>query len=182
MFVFILSSWMLPMRSPTLAAPSSSGKVTYAFVQELSNDKFKVVVSVTPATTGVNALRIELLEPARINNLTVRLVPQAEGYAGFAISVPLTRRGAALVPGDGSFELKAPGLWSIEITGATTTGELEPLATTFTVGDPTTATTLVPGTTLVPSATTVPGVPSTLAGVSGAPTTSLPPVATTTGG
>ncbi|MEY3022820.1 MAG: hypothetical protein RIS86_2018 [Planctomycetota bacterium] len=175
-FVFILSSWMLPMRSPVLASPSSSSKVTYAFVEELGGGKFKVVVSVTPATTGVNALKVELLEPARVNNLTVRLVPQAEGYAGIAISVPLTRRGAALVPGDGSLELKAPGIWSIEVTGATTTGELEPLATTFTVGDPSTATT-VPGAT-----TLVPGVPSTLAGMSGAPTTSLPPVQTTTGG
>lgn len=180
-FLFVLSSWMVPMRSPALTAPVSSGKVTYAFVEELGNGKFKVVVSVTPATTGVNALKVELLEPARINNLVVRLVPQAEGYAGIAISVPLTRRGAALVPGDGSLELKAPGLWSIEVTGATTTGELEPLATTFTVGDPASAST-VPGTTLPGATTSAPGVPSTLAGSSGAPATTALPVATTTGG
>jgi len=181
MVLLVLSSLMLPMRSPVLASPSSGGKVTYAFVEELSGGKFKVIVSVTPVTTGVNALKIELLEPARINNLTVRLVPQAEGYAGIAISVPLTRRGAALVPGDGSLELKAPGVWSLEITGATTTGELEPLATTFTVTDPATTTT-IPSATLPGVSTVAPIVPTSLAGNAGAPATTILGATTTTGG
>ena len=37
--------------------------------------------------------------------------------------------------GDGSFTLPVAGVWSIEISGATTTGELIPLATTITIAE-----------------------------------------------
>ncbi|MFM9085265.1 MAG: CopD family protein [Acidimicrobiia bacterium] len=131
--VMLVTSWAVastpPKASPRITAPPAA----YAFREELRNDRFHVIVSLTPATTGVNAMRIELLEPRRINNFTVNLVPQAIGYAGVAISVPLERPGAAIVPGDGTFTLVAPGVWNLEITGTTTTGDLTPLATTFAV-------------------------------------------------
>jgi putative copper export protein len=131
--VMLVTSWAVSstpsQATPRITAPAAA----YAFREELRNDRFHVIVSLTPATTGVNAMRIELLEPRRINNLTVNLVPQAIGYAGVAISVPLERPGAAIVPGDGTFTLVAPGPWSLEITGTTTTGDLTPLATAFAV-------------------------------------------------
>lgn len=146
-----LTSWMVPMNPPQVKATSPAPTVAYVFRQELSNDRFSVIISITPATTGVNAMRIELLEPSRINNFTVNLIPQAIGYSGISIHVPLKRRGAAIVLGDGTFVLNAPGLWSIEITGTTTTGDLVPLGTTITVTDATATTTTT--TTVAPAPT-----------------------------
>ena len=116
----------------------------YAFREDLENDRFHVIVSLTPSTTGVNAMRIELLEPSRINNFVVKLIPSEIGYAGIAINIPLKRRGAAIVMGDGSFTLPVAGVWSIEISGATTTGELIPLATTITIAESAVAPTTLP--------------------------------------
>lgn len=139
-----LTSWMVPMNPSQVSASSSVPTVAYLFRQELNNDKFSVIISLTPATTGVNAMRIELLEPSRINNFTVNLVPQAVGYAGISIHIPLKRRGAAIVMGDGTFVLNTPGVWSIEITGTTTTGDLVPLGTTITITESTVTTTTTP--------------------------------------
>jgi putative copper export protein len=134
-----LTSWMVPMQPTQARASGAQPTVPYAFREELKNDRFHVIISLTPSTTGVNAMRIELLEPSRINNFVVKLIPSEIGYAGIAINVPLKRRGAAIVMGDGSFTLPVAGVWSIEINGATTTGELIPLATTINITESTVA-------------------------------------------
>jgi copper transport protein len=139
-----LTSWMVPMHPPQARASGAGPTLPYAFREDLENDRFHVIISLTPSTTGVNAMRIELLEPSRINNFVVKLIPSEIGYAGIAINVPLKRRGAAIVMGDGSFTLPVAGVWSIEISGATTTGELIPLATTINI----TESAVVPTTTL----------------------------------
>ena len=136
-----LTSWMVPMQPTQARASGAQPTVPYAFREELKNDRFHVIISLTPSTTGVNAMRIELLEPSRINNFVVKLIPSEIGYAGIAINVPLKRRGAAIVMGDGSFTLPVAGVWSIEINGATTTGELIPLATTINITESTVAST-----------------------------------------
>ena len=136
-----LTSWMVPMQPTQARASGAQPTVPYAFREELKNDRFHVIISLTPGTTGVNAMRIELLEPSRINNFVVKLIPSEIGYAGIAINVPLKRRGAAIVMGDGSFTLPVAGVWSIEINGATTTGELIPLATTINITEATVAST-----------------------------------------
>ena len=151
-----LTSWMVPMHPPQARASGAGPTLPYAFREDLENDRFHVIVSLTPSTTGVNAMRIELLEPSRINNFVVKLIPSEIGYAGIAINVPLKRRGAAIVMGDGSFTLPVAGVWSIEISGATTTGELIPLATTISI----TESAVAPTTTLAPElapATTLAG-------------------------
>ena len=145
----VLTAWMVPMRPPQASATTNAPVAQYAFREELQNDRFHVVVSLTPGVVGVNAMRIELLEPSRINNFTINLVPQEPGYSGISIDLPIKRRGAVIVPGDGTLNLNVGGVWSIEVTGATTTGELIPLATTITVGESNTS----PATT-VPSTTT----------------------------
>ena len=151
-----LTSWMVPMQPAQARASGAQPTVPYAFRQDLKNDRFHVIISLTPSTTGVNAMRIELLEPSRINNFVVKLIPSEIGYAGIAINVPLKRRGAAIVMGDGSFTLPVAGVWSIEVSGATTTGELIPLATTINI----TESAVAPTTTLAPEiapATTLAG-------------------------
>ena len=147
--VFALTAWAVPMNPPQAQAESTKAAVNYAFRQELENDRFKVVLSITPVETGINAMRIELLKPSRISDFTVNLVPQEIGYEGIAIKPGLKRPGAVIIAGDGLFMLKAPGVWSIEITGATTTGELVPLATTITVAEGAPSTTTIAPTTTV---------------------------------
>jgi hypothetical protein len=178
-FALTVTSWMVSTQPPKAVAQLSAPTATYAFREELRNDRFRVVISLTPGLTGIYAMRIELIEPRRINNFTVKLIPQAIGYSGIQINVPLTSQGAAIVSGDGTFVLNVPGIWNIEITGTTTTGDLEKLATTFAVTEasaistvttlPTTATTL-PTVITLPPATTLPSV------------ITLPPATTTVGG
>ena len=129
----IFTSWLVSTSPPKAKAVVTTAGATYAFRGELKNERFHVVVSLTPGITGTNAMRIELIQPRRINNFAVKLIPQAIGFSGIQINVPLTRPGAAIVAGDGSFILNAPGIWNIEISGTTTTGDLTPLATTLAV-------------------------------------------------
>ena len=184
-FALTVTSWMISTQPPKAVAQLSAPTATYAFREELRNDRFRVVISMTPGQTGINAMRIELIEPRRINNFTVKLIPQAIGYSGIQINVPLTSQGAAIVSGDGTFVLNVPGIWNIEISGTTTTGDLEKLATTFAVTEasaistvttlptvvslPTTATTLssvitLPPVTTLPSVITLPSVSTTVGG------------------
>ncbi|MDA3017411.1 MAG: CopD family protein [Actinomycetota bacterium] len=146
----IFTSWLVSTTPPKAKADIRVTTATYVFREELKNDRFHVVISLTPGVTGTNAMRIELIQPRRINNFAVKLIPQAIGFSGIQINVPLTRPGAAIVAGDGSFILNAPGIWNIEISGTTTTGDLTPLATTLAVTqapDALTATTLPTATT-----------------------------------
>ena len=156
--VLALTSWMVPMKPPQANAAVIKSSVAYEFREELQNDRFHIVLSISPATTGTNAMRIELLNPKRVNNFTIKLIPPDPAFEGIEINVPLKRRGAAIVAYDGLFNLKVAGVWSIEVTGATTTGEMVPLATTLTVVQSTTPETTVPETTLpVVTSTTVGG-------------------------
>jgi putative copper export protein len=148
-----LTAWMMSTTPIYFNTKPTSGGPVYASVQDLRNDRFHVRFSVSPATVGPNQVLIELFEPQRIQEFTIRMTPKADGYDGYLIRVPLTRRGAALLGANGEFPLKAPGDWTIEINGTSTTGDLAPLAATLTIGDPATTTTVVSSSTL-PGATT----------------------------
>lgn len=151
LIALLLTSWLAATSPPKAKAEIRTTSAIYSFREELKNDRFHVVISLTPGVTGTNAMRIELIQPRRINNFAVKMVPQAIGFAGIQINVPLSRPGAAIVAGDGSFVLNAPGIWNIEISGTTTTGDLTPLATTLAVTqapDSQTATTLPTATTI----------------------------------
>ena len=131
--VLAITSWAVSMRPPQAVAKRAATVANYLYREELKNDRFHVVLSLTPLTTGANAMRVELIEPKRINNFEVRLVPQAEGYAGVALIVPIKYPGAAVAPIDGGLVLPVAGVWNVEIVGTTTTGDLTPLGTTITV-------------------------------------------------
>ena len=149
----VFTSWLVSTTPPKAKADVRVTTATYTFREELKNDRFHVVISLTPGVTGTNAMRIELIQPRRINNFAVKLIPQAIGFSGIQINVPLTRPGAAIVAGDGLFILNAPGIWNIEISGTTTTGDLTPLATTLAVTQSPDALTV----TTLPTATTIGG-------------------------
>ena len=128
-----ITSWAVSMRPPQAVAKRAAPTANYLYREELKNDRFHVVLSLTPLTTGANAMRVELLEPKRINNFEVRLVPQAEGFAGINLIVPIKYQGAAVAPVDGGLNFPVAGVWNVEIVGTTTTGDLTPLGTTITV-------------------------------------------------
>ena len=184
-FALVVTSWMISTQPPKAVAQLSAPTATYAFREELRNDRFRVVISMTPGQTGINAMRIELIEPRRINNFTVKLIPQAIGYSGIQINVPLTSQGAAIVSGDGTFVLNVPGIWNIEISGTTTTGDLEKLATTFAVTEASAISTV----TTLPTVVSLPTTATTLSSVLTLPPVTtlpsvitLPPASTTVGG
>ena len=137
-----LTAWMMSTTPVYFDTKPVSGGPVYAYVQDLRNDRVHVRFSVSPATLGPNQVLIELFEPQRIQEFTIRMTPKADGYDGYIIRVPLTRRGAALLGANGEFPLKAPGDWTIEINGTSTTGDLAPLAATLTIGNPATTTTV----------------------------------------
>jgi len=147
-----ITSWAVSMRPPQAVAKRTAPIANYLYREELRNDRFHVVLSITPLTTGANAMRVELLEPKRINNFEVRLVPAAEGYAGIAVVVPLRHAGAAVAPVDGGLVFPVAGVWNVEVVGTTTTGDLTPLGTTITVTDE-----LVDTGTTIPTQTTLAG-------------------------
>jgi len=131
--ILAITSWAVSTRPPQAVAKRAAPVANYIYREELKNDRFHVVLSLTPLTTGANAMRVELIAPKRINNFEVRLVPQAEGYAGIALIVPIKFPGAAVAPIDGGLVLPVAGVWNVEIVGTTTTGDLTPLGTTITV-------------------------------------------------
>ncbi len=145
--ILAITSWAVSMRPPQAVAKRAAPIASYIYREELKNDRFHVVLSLTPLTTGANAMRVELLAPKRINNFEVRLVPQAEGYAGIALIVPIKYPGAAVSPVDGGLTFPVAGIWNVEIVGTTTTGDLTPLGTTLTIAESlvTTQTTLAGG-------------------------------------
>jgi putative copper export protein len=133
--ILAVTSWAVSMRPAQAVAKRAAPVANYLYKEELKNDRFHVVLSITPLTTGANAMRVELIEPKRINNFEVRLVPQAEGYAGIALIVPIKYPGAAVAPIDGGLTFPVAGVWNVEIVGTTTTGDLTPLGTTINVVD-----------------------------------------------
>lgn len=149
------SSWLMSMRPPNLLPEQTGPKITYAVRQEMKGDDgFHVAVSLKPGTVGVNELLIELYEPERVQRFVVKLTPVNPAYSGYEIAVPIERRGAAQVTLESGLQLKAVGEWKIEVTGATTTGDLEPLTSTFTLVDPAAVTTTIPGSTATTTTTT----------------------------
>ncbi|MEI6742800.1 MAG: CopD family protein, partial [bacterium] len=92
-----LTAWMMSTTPIYFDTKPASGGPVYAYVQDLRNDRFHVRFSVSPATLGPNQVLIELFEPQRIQEFTIRMTPKADGYDGYIIRVPLTRRGAALL-------------------------------------------------------------------------------------
>jgi hypothetical protein len=131
--ILAVTSWAVSMRPAQAVAKRAAPVANYLYKEELKNDRFHVVLSITPLTTGANAMRVELIEPKRINNFEVRLVPQAEGYAGIALIVPIKYPGAAVAPIDGGLTFPVAGVWNVEIVGTTTTGDLTPLGTTINI-------------------------------------------------
>jgi copper transport protein len=173
-FVLALSSWMMSMRPPNILPKDTGPTVQYAIVRDMSGaDDFRVRVSIDPGNVGVNQVLIELFGPQRIQQFTIDFVPSNPAFSGYSLTIPITRPGGAYVAPEAGLTLRAPGEWTMTVRGTTTTGELEPLTSTFIIADGTTVTTLPTGATTVPPAPTDTGQNPASGDV--ATTTSAPP-------
>lgn len=145
--VLAASSWLMSMRPPNLLPEEVRSRPVYALRQELlGDDGFNVVLSMKPGQIGKNEMVIELFAPERIQRFTISFIPPDPAFQGIEITVPLERRGAAIIPLDPGIEFRIPGQWRVEISGTTTTGDLQTLRGVLTIGDGTaTTTTTVPG-------------------------------------
>ena len=169
--VLACSSILMAMRPPYVVPRDKGPKVTYAVVRDMQGaDDFRVRLSISPGNVGANKMLVELFGPARIQNFTVSLVPANAAYNGFKVFVPITRPGAAFLSEDTGMKLLAPGDWTVTVEGTTTTGDLEPLTSTFVVADGVTVTTQ-PNADLGPTTTvatnSVPADPGTTTTVAG---------------
>jgi len=147
--ILAMSSWLISMRPPNVVPQQTQKQSAYAINRDLiGDDGFHVALSITPGDVGNNQALIELFTPKRIQNFTIKFIPSNPETNGYVLYVPITRPGGALIGADLGLNLKSPGEWKVELTGATTTGELTPLTTTFIIADGITVTTEPTGQTM----------------------------------
>lgn len=131
-----MSSWLLTMRPPFVQPDQRTDPTEYAVTQRLtSEDGFDVTVSLNPGTVGPQEVLVELFKPARIQQFQVRFIPADPTINGLVINVPLRRPGAAKVSIDSGFGIPTAGQWRVEVSGTTTTGDLETLRANFQITD-----------------------------------------------
>jgi hypothetical protein len=163
--------------------PPGSDRTNYAFVGDRSGGEFDVQLKVTPATVGLNAVRIDVYSPPTgLTDLTVQFNPPTNNTASVTLSVPLDGEGAARLPMSEGVPFGAPGLWTIIVTGNGPGGPLPSVTYTVSVmanssdsattGTDITTTSLAivvdgsPATVVVPlGGTTVPGGIAPAAGI-----------------
>jgi copper transport protein len=180
--VLVFTSWSVATLPPNVTPPGSD-RTNYAFIGDRSGGAFDVQLKVTPATVGLNAVRIDVYSPpAGLTDLTVQFNPPTNNTASVTLNVPLDGVGAARLPMSEGVPFGAAGLWTIVVTGNGPEGPLPSVTYSVSVmanssesGTPGTdiTTTSVaisvdgsPATVVVPlGATTVPGAATPAAGI-----------------
>jgi putative copper export protein/methionine-rich copper-binding protein CopC len=180
--VLVFTSWSVATLPPNVTPPGSD-RTNYAFVGDRSGGEFDVQLKVTPATVGLNAVRIDVYSPPTgLTDLTVQFNPPTNNTASVTLSVPLDGEGAARLPMSEGVPFGAPGLWTIIVTGNGPGGPLPSVTYTVSVmanssdsattGTDITTTSLAivvdgsPATVVVPlGGTTVPGGIAPAAGI-----------------
>ena len=180
--VLVFTSWAVATLPPNVTPPGSD-RTNYAFVGDRSGGAFDVQLKVTPATVGLNAVRIDVYSPPTgLTDLTVQFNPPTNNTASVTLNVPLDGVGAARLPMSEGVPFGAPGLWTIIVTGNGPEGPLPSVTYTVSVmansadsgtttGTDVTTTSVVltvdgsPATVVVPLGTTVPGAAAPAAGI-----------------
>jgi copper transport protein len=134
--VLALSGWLLAL-TPANVDPAGSIRyaVTRPFVDPTSG--LDLEVSVTPARVGPNGIEVRVNAPAEgITNLVVTfLPPEGAAVPGIEQPIPLVTAGTAVLRQEVGIPLLAPGTWTIQVSGTTTTGSLTAATSTFPVAD-----------------------------------------------
>ena len=180
--VLVFTSWSVATLPPNVTPPGSD-RTNYAFVGDRSGGEFDVQLKVTPATVGLNAVRIDVHSPSTgLTDLTVQFNPPTNNTASVTLNVPLDGVGAARLPMSEGVPFGAPGLWTIIVTGNGPDGPLPSVTYSVSVmanssdsgttGTDITTTSLAisvdgsPATVVVPlGGTTVPGAATPAAGI-----------------
>ena len=117
LLVLVFTSWSVATLPPNVTPPGSD-RTNYAFIGDRSGGEFDVQLKVTPATVGLNAVRIDVYSPATgLTDLTVQFNPPTNNTASVTLNVPLDGVGAARLPMSEGVPFGAPGLWTIVVTG-----------------------------------------------------------------
>ena len=182
LLVLVFTSWSVATLPPNVTPPGSD-RTNYAFIGDRSGGEFDVQLKVTPATVGLNAVRIDVYSPATgLTDLTVQFNPPTNNTASVTLNVPLDGVGAARLPMSEGVPFGAPGLWTIVVTGNGPDGPLPSVTYTVSVmanssdlgstGTDITTTSVAiavdgsPATVVVPlGVTTVPGAAAPVAGI-----------------
>jgi copper transport protein len=182
LLVLVFTSWSVATLPPNVTPPGSD-RTNYAFIGDRSGGEFDVQLKVTPATVGLNAVRIDVYSPATgLTDLTVQFNPPTNNTASVTLKVPLDGVGAARLPMSEGVPFGAPGLWTIVVTGNGPGGPLPSVTYTVSVmanssdsgstGTDITTTSVAivvdgsPATVVVPlGGTTVPGAAAPAAGI-----------------
>ena len=182
LLVLVFTSWSVATLPPNVTPPGSD-RTNYAFIGDRSGGEFDVQLKVTPATVGLNAVRIDVYSPATgLTDLTVQFNPPTNNTASVTLNVPLDGVGAARLPMSEGVPFGAPGLWTIVVTGNGPDGPLPSVTYTVSVmanssdsgstGTDITTTSVAiavdgsPATVVVPlGVTTVPGAATPAAGI-----------------
>lgn len=180
--VLVFTSWSVATLPPNVTPPGSD-RTNYAFIGDRSGGEFDVQLKVTPATVGLNAVRIDVYSPSTgLTDLTVQFNPPTNNTASVTLNVPLDGVGAARLPMSEGVPFGTPGLWTIIVTGNGPEGPLPSVTYTVSVmansnesgttGTDITTTSVTlsvdgsPATVVVPlGGTTVPGAAAPAAGI-----------------
>ena len=155
-FVLTVSAWAVATL-PDRVEPPGTDRTGYAFVGERSGGAFDVQVKVTPASVGLNAVRIDVHSPdTGLTDLVVQFNPPTSDTASVTLNVPLDGAGAARLPVSEGVPFGVPGLWTVIVTGNGPAGPLPSVTYTVSVTSRDGAA-VVPAvnTTLAPSDTAV---------------------------
>lgn len=131
--VLALSGWLL-----ALSPAGIDDRVTYPVERQFADEAagLDVIVSVTPAQTGLNGLRVEVEAPQEgLSNLVVVLLPPADTDArGIEQPIPLSGAGTSVLAADEGIPLDVPGTWRMQLSAVTELGSVTEAERTFPVG------------------------------------------------
>jgi copper transport protein len=131
--VLVFTSWSVATLPPNVTPPGSD-RTNYAFIGDRSGGEFDVQLKVTPATVGLNAVRIDVYSPSTgLTDLSVQFNPPTNNTASVTLNVPLDGVGAARLPMSEGVPFGAPGLWTIVVTGNGPEGPLPSVTYTVSV-------------------------------------------------
>ena len=131
--VLVFTSWSVATLPPNVTPPGSD-RTNYAFIGDRSGGEFDVQLKVTPATVGLNAVRIDVYSPSTgLTDLTVQFNPPTNNTASVTLNVPLDGVGAARLPMSEGVPFGTPGLWTIIVTGNGPEGPLPSVTYTVSV-------------------------------------------------
>jgi len=132
--VLMLSGWLLALTPPRIVeTDNATYPVSVPFVDVATG--IDIDVKITPATVGLNGIRVDVNAPEQVSNLLVSFVPPV-GSSARPVDQPianLTGVGAAVLRASDGIPLDEAGTWTIQLNVVTPTGTLAGVTSSFEV-------------------------------------------------